>query len=129
MNAEEFSELLEQVLSGDDENYPLVTFRKHQHTGKIHLFPSKKTSNGCSIREESYCSRETKNPVKTKDTESLPSMNLSSLSRKSINESINIGSFMCKKKNVARVIAALLQNNGYDVCGVCVSHLYHKEKS
>ncbi len=125
MNAEKLSELLEQVLSGDDENYPLVTFRKHQYTGKIHLFPSKKTSNGCSIREESYCSRETKNPVKTKDTESLPSMNLSSLS----GESINIRSFMCKKKNVARVIAALLQNNGYDVCGVCVSHLYHKEES
>jgi len=42
-------------------------------------------------------------------------------------ESFSVSSFKCMKKDVARFVAALLQNNGYDVCGVCVSHLYHKE--
>ena len=124
MKAKELVKRSVQVLSGKDKNYPLVTFRRHKHTGKIHLFSSEKREDGCYGYKESYCSRETENPVKLKDTESLRSMKLTT----PFEESFSVSSFKCMKKDVARFVAALLQNNGYDVCGVCVSHLYSGEE-
>jgi hypothetical protein len=115
-------ELAEQVIPEREKSYPLVTFRRHKHTGKIHLFSSRRDGSVCSNYEESYCSRISENPVKIEDTESLSNMNLRIRGR-----SVSVKSFACKEKDWARIIAALLQNDGYDVCGVCVSHLYHKE--
>jgi len=103
-----------------DNLYPLVSFRKHCKTGEIHLFPSKLEGEECIVYKESFCSRRKKSPVKKGDTESLSKQRLKFRGKRFSD------SFECKEKEEARVIAALLQNNGFDVCGVCVSHLYSR---
>ncbi|WP_022846792.1 hypothetical protein [Desulfurobacterium sp. TC5-1] len=125
MEAKELLALVEQVISKKNA-YSYVTFRQHKNTERIHLFPSRTDNGKCTFYRESYCSRRITNAVKLKDTEKLPSVRLKVLSSGKIKE-INVTSdkFLCVEREKARLLAALLQNNGYDVCGVCVSHLYH----
>jgi hypothetical protein len=75
--------VLEDII---DALYPLVSFRKHRETGKIHLFPSKLEDGECEAYKESFCSRRKKNPVKKKDTEGLSSQRLEFRGRKFIYE-------------------------------------------
>jgi hypothetical protein len=94
MKAKELVELAEQVISEREKNYPLVTFRRHKHTGKIHLFSSKRDGSGCSNYKESYCSRIMRSPVRRKDTEDLLGINLKIRGR-----SVSVKSFACKEKD------------------------------
>ncbi len=84
-----------------DDQY---TFIKHPGTNEIHIFISKLNDNGsCKVNKSSCCKlveRESSDPVIEK----------------------------CLPIHSARIRAAEIANEGNNVCGDCVGHLYKTEK-
>jgi len=123
--------LTEQVKK--EEEYPYITFYRHKDTKEIHLFLAKKSNAGCVEQPESICSSISNSgrKVQLSDVEGLSPVNLSVNLYDVCSEgdvvSCQVSNFRCLSKNTARILAAFLQNQGFEICGTCVSYLYRTE--
>jgi len=106
----------------EESKFPLYSFLRLKDSNEIHIFPAVvvegETLFPCKEDVWSLCQK-----ANYADAESFERQTLHFRG-----EEITVEKFRCLDADLARFYAALLQSNGYEVCGTCVSCLYKTVK-